>query len=66
LPTADVLERALRATVLAAASVPAMLLRLRLDQMALQPGQGRIPFCYRQSQRWTERLSPSAGVVKSG
>src|SRR5271165_1747143 len=29
-----------------------MLLRLRLDQMALQPGQGRIPFCYRQSQRF--------------
>src|SRR5271165_6469246 len=47
----DVLERALRTTMLAATSAPAMLLCLRLDQMALQPGQRLLALRHRQSKR---------------
>jgi hypothetical protein len=37
--------------MLATASALAMLVRLRLDQMALQPGQGHFPFRHCQPQR---------------
>jgi hypothetical protein len=47
-PATDILERAVRSTARATASAPAMLLRPRLDQMALQPRQDPFPLCYRQ------------------
>jgi hypothetical protein len=50
-PGTDVLERALRATVLAATSASAMFLCLRLDQMALQPGQRLLALRHRQAER---------------
>ena len=53
-PPAHVLQRTLSPAPLAAPSVPAMLLRLRLNQMALQPGQGLLALRQRQPRRFAK------------
>src|SRR5271166_2732313 len=51
-PAMDVLQRTLRPAPLAETPAPAMLRRLRLNQMALQPSQGLLAFRQRQPQRF--------------
>jgi hypothetical protein len=50
-PGATVLQRPLCATARAAAPALAVFLRLRLNQLALQPGQNLFRFRQRQTQR---------------
>src|SRR5271165_2713346 len=59
-PTAHVLQRTLSPAALAVSPVAAMLLRLRLNQMALQPGQGFLAFRQRQPQRFRRMVDRGA------
>ncbi len=61
-PATNVLQRPLRPAALAASPVPAMLLRLRVNQMALQPGQGLLAFRQRQPQRFGRRVDRAAAA----
>ena len=49
-PATRVFQRALVPTPLAAASISAMLFRLRLNEVTLQPGQDLLPRGQRQPQ----------------